>query len=157
MSEPAVRDASVEDVDRFVAWNAAMALETEQKKLDRAVLERGVRAVFAEPRRGRYLVAEIDAKPVGGLMLTYEWSDWRNGDFWWIQSVYVIPAARRQGVYRALYAEVEARAMASAAVGIRLYVEGDNRAAQATYRGLGMHECAYRMYQASLQANGPRR
>lgn len=149
-----VRDSGIEDVDKLVAWNAAMARETEAKALDLAVLERGVRAVFAEPRRGRYLVAELDGKPVGGLLLTFEWSDWRDGDFWWIQSVYVVPAARRRGIFRALYAEVEARAAASAAVGIRLYVERDNQAAQTTYRDLGMHECAYRMYQASLPTSG---
>jgi GNAT superfamily N-acetyltransferase len=147
---PTIRPATVADAPHLVDWNLAMARETEAKGLDRDVLARGVAAVFDEPRRGFYLIAERDGVAAGGLLVTYEWSDWRNGDFWWIQSVYVVPAARRGGVFRALYADVERRARAAGAVGIRLYVEVDNARAQQTYADLGMHRCRYHMYEQPL-------
>ena len=140
-----IRPAEPKDVPFLVECNAAMASETEHKTLDREVLARGTRAVFDDPRRGFYLVAELDGDPAGCLLITYEWSDWRNGDWWWFQSVYVTPAARRAGIFRALYAEVERRARAAGAVGLRLYVERDNERAQRTYASLGMEEEAYRM------------
>lgn len=145
-----IRTATVADVPALCAWNAAMARETEGLELDPAVLERGVRGVFEQPRRGLYLVAERDGAAVGGLLVTWEWSDWRNGDYWWIQSVYVAPEARRGGVFRALYAEVERRARAEHAASLRLYVEADNRRAQQTYAGLGMHPSHYAMYEQLL-------
>nr|WP_225737690.1 GNAT family N-acetyltransferase [Dyella acidiphila] len=128
-----------------------MAWETEHKRLEHEVLARGVAAVFDEPRRGFYLVAERDGEPVGCLLVTYEWSDWRNGDFWWIQSVYVAPQARRGGVFRALYADVARRAGEAGAVGLRLYVETENLRAQSTYRDLGMEQCHYLMYEQMLK------
>ena len=140
-----IREATPEDVPFLVECNAAMALETEHKTLDSDVLTRGTRAVFEDPRRGFYLVAECDGERAGCLLITYEWSDWRNGDWWWFQSVYVTKAARRGGVFRALYADVESRACAAGAVGLRLYVERDNDRAQRTYASLGMEEEAYRM------------
>ena len=140
-----IRKANPEDVPFLVECNAAMALETEHKTLDRDVLTRGTGAVFEDPRRGFYLVAECDGEPAGCLLITYEWSDWRNGDWWWFQSVYVTKAARRGGVFKALYADVERRARAAGAVGLRLYVERDNERAQQTYASLGMEEEAYRM------------
>lgn len=140
-----IRRARASDIAFLVECNAAMASETEHKSLDRGVLLRGTQAVFEDPRRGFYLVAELHGEPVGCLLITYEWSDWRNGDWWWFQSVYVVPAARRGGVFRALYAEVERRARAAGAVGLRLYVERDNARAQRTYASLGMEEEAYRM------------
>ena len=149
-----VRPAVPGDQPALVAWNAAMALETEALALDRDVLACGVAAVMQDARRGFYLVAERDAAALGALLVTYEWSDWRGGDFWWIQSVYVVPAARRGGVFRALYAEAERRARAAGAVGLRLYVETANRAAQATYEGLGMQRCHYLMYERPF-ATGP--
>lgn len=124
-----------------------MAWETEGKRLDPAVLERGIRGVFEKPQRGFYLLAEREGAPVGGLLVTYEWSDWRNGDFWWIQSVYVEPAARRTGVFRALYDEVLRRARTAGAVGVRLYVEKENTTAQAAYATLGMRESDYLMFE----------
>jgi len=145
-----IRPASPADAPALCAWNAAMAQETESLALDPAVLERGVRRVFEQPQRGFYLVAERDGEAVGGLLVTYEWSDWRNADYWWIQSVYVVPAARRDGVFRALYAEVERRAREAGAAGLRLYVETENARAQATYEGLGMQRCHYFMYEAML-------
>jgi GNAT superfamily N-acetyltransferase len=142
-----VRPATRGDLQHLVEWNAAMALETEDKVLDRAVLERGVAGVFDDPRRGFYLVAERDARPVGSLLVTFEWSDWRCGDWWWIQSVYVPPAARRLGVFRALYDAVERRARATpGVVGLRLYVEGGNEKAQQTYENLGMTASSYRFF-----------
>lgn len=149
-----IRVAALTDLAELVAWNAAMAWETEHKQLDPAILERGIRGVFEQPRRGFYLIAERDGTPVGSLLVTYEWSDWRCGDFWWIQSVYVIPEARRGGVFRALYAMVEQRAAAACAVGLRLYVETENQRAQATYVELGMQRCHYWMYEAPLDGSG---
>ncbi|HJU08663.1 MAG TPA: N-acetyltransferase [Rhodanobacteraceae bacterium] len=142
-----IRDATPADIDFLVECNAAMALETEHKTLDRDVLTRGTRAVFDYPRRGFYLIAERDGENVGCLLITFEWSDWRNGDWWWFQSVYVVPQARRSGIFRALYAEVERRARTTPQViGLRLYVERDNEHAQRTYESLGMEEEAYRMF-----------
>ncbi|UPG85592.1 GNAT family N-acetyltransferase [Luteibacter aegosomatis] len=146
-----IRAAAVDDADDIARWNIAMAWETERKTLDPDTIGRGVRAVFAEPRRGFYLVAERDGAAVGCLLVTYEWSDWRCGDFWWIQSVYVAPEARRGGVFRSLYESVRSKAEAAGAVGVRLYVETENERAQATYRGLGMERCHYYMYEAMLR------
>jgi GNAT superfamily N-acetyltransferase len=145
-----IRPAERGDIANIAAWNAAMAWETEQKRLDLQVLTPGVTAVFDEPRRGFYMVAERDGQAVGCLLVTYEWSDWRNGDFWWVQSVYVAPEARRGGVFRALYRDVAERASASGAVGLRLYVETENSRAQRTYQELGMKECHYLMYEQMI-------
>ena len=121
-----------------------MALEAEHKRLDPATVARGVRAVLDDPAHGRYFVAERDGGPVGQLMITYEWSDWRNGRFWWIQSVYVLPQARRGGVFRALFRHLEELAKADPGVcGIRLYVERENARAQATYRHCGLEDAGY--------------
>jgi len=138
------------DASTIAQWNVAMAWETEHKALDPAVLERGVTAVFDEPRRGFYLMAEREGEPVGCLLVTYEWSDWRAGDFWWIQSVYVVESARREGVFRSLYEAVQQRAAEAGAVGIRLYVETENERAQRTYAGLGMERCHYFMYETEF-------
>jgi ribosomal protein S18 acetylase RimI-like enzyme len=145
-----IRAATPDDVADLLAWNAAMAWETERKRLDPVRLERGIRGVLAQPQRGFYLLAERAGTALGSLLVTYEWSDWRAGDFWWIQSVYVTPAARRSGVFRALYAEVAQRSARAAAVGLRLYVETDNHAAQATYAGLGMQPCHYLMFERAM-------
>jgi GNAT superfamily N-acetyltransferase len=143
-----IHDATRAELDFIVDANAAMALETESKVLDHARLARGVAAVFDEPSRGFYLIAKNGDDAVGCLLVTREWSDWRDGEWWWIQSVYVSPAARRGGVFRALYAEAERRARAATGVvGLRLYVENDNRAAQATYAALGMHDAHYRVFE----------
>ena len=152
-----IRDAARDDIPFLVECNAAMAWETEQRRLDPGVLEAGVAALFAEPARGFYLVATRARQAVGCLLVTHEWSDWRNGDWWWLQSVHVLPEARRAGVFRALHAEVERRARAApGVVGLRLYVERDNARAQATYRALGMHEAVYRVYEQGFEgAAGP--
>lgn len=148
-----LRAALPADLALLVEWNTAMAWETERKALDPAILARGVLGVFEQPQRGFYRIAERDGQAVGSLLVTCEWSDWRCGDFWWIQSVYVMPDARRGGVFRALYADVQQRAAAAGAVGLRLYVETENRHAQATYEGLGMQRCHYFMYETPLTAS----
>lgn len=148
-----IRAATSADVADLVAWNTAMAWETERKTLDPGRLRRGVEGVLEQPARGFYLIAAIAGEAAGGLLVTREWSDWRCGDFWWIQSVYVDPAARRAGVFRALHAEVGRRAAAAGAVGIRLYVETENRRAQSTYTDLGMQRCHYWMYESLAPAN----
>jgi len=156
MAQVSVREARAPDIDALVDFNAAMALETESKTLDRTVLQAGVRAVFDEPRRGFYLVAEVGGITAGCLLVTYEWSDWRNGEWWWLQSVYVAKAQRRHGVFRALYAEVERRvADREDVVGVRLYVERDNAYAQRTYEALGFSEDAYRMYSKPVRLPSP--
>jgi len=143
-----VRPARPTDAETLVACNRAMAEESEDKGLDTAVLRRGVDYLLGHPRDGFYLMAERGGEVAGTLMVTYEWSDWRAGRFWWIQSVYVLPAHRRSGVYRAMHAHVREQALAdSEACGLRLYVERDNSGAMATYRALGMDETHYRLYE----------
>lgn len=147
-----IRDATPADVDVLVAFNAAMAEETEGLALDRARLREGVAAVFADARRGRYRVVEDGGEVVGALLVTYEWSDWRNADWWWIQSVYVRPTHRGRGAFSALYADVEAAARDAGACGLRLYVEQHNTRAQRTYQRLGMSASHYAMYERAFAA-----
>jgi GNAT superfamily N-acetyltransferase len=148
-----VRAAHPGDLATLVAFNAAMAHETESKTLDPDTLRAGVAAVLGDPARGFYLVAECDGAVAGCLMVTHEWSDWRNGDWWWIQSVYVDSAFRRRGIYRALHAETERLALAAPdVIGLRLYVERDNAQAQQTYTALGLHETHYRMWERGRDA-----
>lgn len=150
-----IRDATPADLPFIVDANAAMAIETEHRQLDRDVLRRGVAALLAAPRRGFYLVAERAGERVGCVLVTHEWSDWRNGDWWWLQSVYVLPAARRGGVFRALHGEVARRARADPeVVGLRLYVERDNTVAQATYADLGLGPTPYLLLEHSFPRGG---
>lgn len=153
MTEPEIdiRPAAAADIERLARWACAMAWETERKRLDLARVRAGVTAVLEQPARGRYLLACRGDTLLGTLMLTYEWSDWRCADWWWIQSVYVDPAHRRQGVYRALHAHVEQAAAAAGGVcGLRLYVEADNAGAQSTYHALDMVDAGYRMFEKPL-------
>ena len=139
------------DAAALVEFNQAMALETESRSLASETLRAGVETVLRDPRHGFYAVADTGREIAGALLVTYEWSDWRNGRFWWIQSVYVRPGHRRRGVYRTLHAFVRDRARASdGVVGLRLYVERDNAVAQRAYAVLGMHETVYRIYEESL-------
>lgn len=146
-----LRRAVVSDASVIAEFNIAKALETEAKVLDPAIVQAGVLAVFAEERRGFYWVAERDGQVAASLMITYEWSDWRNADFWWIQSVYVRPQARRQGVFAALYRDIEHQARSAGACGLRLYVEVDNRNAINTYVSLGMSDAHYRVMEQNFQ------
>lgn len=141
-----IRAATADDLEALVEYNGLMALESEGKELDLELLRPGVAAALADPHKGRYFVAEEDGAVLGQLMFTYEWSDWRNGWFWWIQSVYVRPEARRRGVFRALYEHVQRAARAEPRViGLRLYVERDNHVAQQTYQRLGMERTGYQV------------
>ncbi len=149
-SQFTVRQASTKDTEVIVNFNQAMAMETENKKLDNVVLSNGVKRLIDEPERGFYLVAINNDNIAGSLMVTKEWSDWRNREFWWIQSVYVSTSFRRQGVYSLLYRSVKALAAEQGNVcGFRLYVEKENTVAQKTYEQLGMHESYYLMYEQS--------
>jgi GNAT superfamily N-acetyltransferase len=140
------RDAAV-----VAEYNRRLALETEAKVLDPAVLARGVARVLGDPTRGLYYVAESGGEVVGQLMLTYEWSDWRDGWLWWVQSVYVREDARRLGVFRQLFeAMLRAARAAGDVVGVRLYVEKDNTRAQKTYQQMGMRDAGYHFYEMSL-------
>ena len=143
-----VRAAKAHDVAQLVAFNMAMAAESEDKGLDTGVLRSGIQSVLDNPTHGLYLVAHTQRRSVGALMVTFEWSDWRNGRFWWIQSVFVPKEHRRQGVYRALHDHVRSLAKRDqTSCGIRLYVERDNTGAQATYDAMGMRETAYRLFE----------
>jgi GNAT superfamily N-acetyltransferase len=146
-----VRPATEDDVDQLARFNAALAQETEDKTLAPDTVRAGVQAMFDDPARGFYLVAVRENEVIGSLMITTEWSDWRNGTFWWIQSVYVRPEARRTGVYTALHRAVRGRARSADDVcGLRLYVERGNEGAREAYDTLGMTETSYRMYEESL-------
>ena len=150
-----MRRAEARDARSLVEFNLAMARETEAKELAPEVLGAGVARFIGRPEYGFYLVAEDAGRLVGSLMVTYEWSDWRDGLFWWIQSVYVLPSHRRRGVYRRLYEHVKRLAAEAPDVrGFRLYVEKENRAAQATYEQLGMSETHYLMYEELRGASG---
>lgn len=142
------RDATPADAPAIIDFQLAMARETEELELDREILTRGVHAVFTDPSHGRYYVAESDGTAIASLMITYEWSDWRNGMVWWIQSVYVGPAFRRQGVYAGLYSHVRALVDAEPSIrGIRLYVDNRNAGAQSVYARLGMEGEHYRVFE----------
>ncbi|HXW10976.1 MAG TPA: GNAT family N-acetyltransferase [Steroidobacteraceae bacterium] len=147
-----VCDAVGSDLEFLARGNEAMALETEHRTLDAGTVRRGVATALHDDAHGRYFVAEDESgTAVGQLMVTYEWSDWRNGQFWWIQSVYVVPAARRHGVFKAMYRHVEGLARATAGVcGLRLYVESNNATAQRTYTRCGMHDAHYRVMEVEL-------
>lgn len=143
-----IRIANRNDVDALVEFNQAMALETERKRLDQTVLKAGVAAVFDDATKGFYVVTESDGMIVGGMLVTYEWSDWRNGWFWWIQSVYVLPDYRGRSVYPKMYDFTKALADERGNVcGFRLYVEKENEIARRVYDKVGMHETYYRMYE----------
>lgn len=143
-----IRRATLRDAPILAGFNSAMALETEGKVLLPRVIGAGVRGLLRRPASGFYTLAEVKGEVIGALMVTKEWSDWRNGDFWWIQSVYVLPEFRRRGVYRRLYRHLQSTAAKQRAVcGFRLYVERHNRRAQATYRASGMDRTHYLVYE----------
>jgi ribosomal protein S18 acetylase RimI-like enzyme len=146
-----IRLAEKTDAAALVDFNQAMALETEGKTLDAQILQSGVRQVFQDEKKGFYVVAEEAGRIVGGLMITFEWSDWRDGWFWWIQSVYILPEYRGRGIYRRLYDFVKEAAREREDVcGFRLYVEKENTGAQKVYEKLGMEESHYLMYEEMI-------
>jgi GNAT superfamily N-acetyltransferase len=139
-----IRDARPEDAQIIAEFNRLLALETEDTRLDPPTVLVGVQKLLADRSKGRYLVAEIDGRVVGQLMHTREWSDWRNGDLWWIQSVYVHADHRGDGVFRALFSHLERLARETPGiVGFRLYVERHNEKAQSAYRRLGLGKTEY--------------
>jgi GNAT superfamily N-acetyltransferase len=140
-----IRPARADDADTLVEFNARMARETEGLDLGRDVLSQGVRGGLADAAKALYFVADADGRVVGQLMITKEWSDWRNGDIWWVQSVYVHSDYRRRGVFRALYDYARDQARSAGAVGVRLYVDDHNAAAQQVYERLGMRMSNYRV------------
>lgn len=153
MSDINIRHANETDIDSLVDFNLRMARETEGKDLKAEILRPGVEGLFQNKQYGFYVIAEdaTNKNPVGGLLVTYEWSDWRNGVVWWIQSVYIMPDYRRRGIYRMLYEFVKDLAKKETNVrGFRLYVEKENRAAQQTYMNLGMEETYYLMFEEML-------
>lgn len=148
MSELTYREAKLRDALTIVEFQIAMARETENVELNRYIVTRGVEAVFEDRALGRYFVAEDDGEIIASLLITYEWSDWRNGQVWWIQSVYVVPEHRRRRIYAGLYAMIRSLAEAHELVkGIRLYVDSTNETAMEVYRRCGMDGEHYRVFE----------
>lgn len=142
------RAAEPRDIPSIVEFQLAMARETEELDLDRDILTRGVEALFRDPSLGRYFIAGLDGRAAASLLITYEWSDWRNGMVWWIQSVFVAPSARKRGIYAGLYDHVKKLADVEPNVrGIRLYVDRRNTSAQEVYRKLGMDGEHYQVFE----------
>ena len=138
------------DIDSIVQFQANMAMESEGCILDKEKVTNGVTAAMLDDSKGIYWVAKFEGKAIGSLMLTREWSDWNNGWYWWIQSVYVAPEYRRKGVYKAMYMKVKDAAKGSNVSQIRLYADRSNLSAQKVYKSLGMHESHYLMFEENL-------
>ena len=145
-----IRSAKMADAATLVEFNQLLAQETERLELNQSTVARGVENLLRDPTRGFYVLAEENGSVVGSLMVTFEWSDWRDANFWWIQSVYVRKDFRRRGVYRKLYEHVCDLARQSNACGIRLYVEKENFGAQKTYAQLGMKESYYKVFEMEI-------
>jgi len=148
-----IRKARLTDAAVIARFNHNLAWETERIRLKPRTVALGVRALLNDPAKGTYFVAEQDGKVIGQLLVTYEWSDWRNGKFWWIQSVYVAPEFRRAGVFSRLFNHVNDVARARRSVcGLRLYVEKNNRRAQNAYQRLGLKPTHYQIYETCFRA-----
>jgi GNAT superfamily N-acetyltransferase len=142
-----IRPATAADLPSLIAGNTALALESEGKTLSEPTLRAGLEATLADPHKGFYTVAEAEGRVVGHMLVTFEFSDWRNGFYWWVQSVYVWPEFRRAGIFRRIFEHVKERAIANPGViGLRLYVERDNLRAQQTYTALGLEEEPYFLF-----------
>jgi len=152
---PHVRAARTDDLEALVAGNLALAEETERTRLDVETLRRGILALLESRAPGRYWVTELERRVVGQLLITFEWSDWRNRMVWWIQSVYVEPDARGRGILRTLYDVVHREARAAGAGGLRLYVNTNNVQAQAVYAALGMNGDHYRVFEDMFDEPSP--
>lgn len=143
-----IRDAQLADLEEIVSFNQQLAWETEGIQLPSDTLTAGVKALLSDASKGRYFLATVQQRVVAQVMVTYEWSDWRNGNLWWLQSVYVLPEFRRRGVFRSLFLHIQQLVQQNPeAVGLRLYVETQNTAAQATYERLGLAFAPYRLMQ----------
>ena len=150
-----IREAKPADIAIIADFNARMALETERRKLDIGRVREGVTGLLSDSAKGAYFVAEVEAEGtstvVGQLLITYEWSDWRNGNFWWIQSVYIAEKFRGQGIFRALFNHVDELAKSRKDVcGLRLYVDAHNASARKTYERLGMKRTNYEMFETDF-------
>jgi GNAT superfamily N-acetyltransferase len=145
-----IRTATLADLPFLHANNMALAWESESKRLDAATLEKGLHNLLNDPSKGFYIIAEVDGVPAGNLMITVEWSDWRNSPMWWFQSVYLLPEYRGQRIFSAMYAHIRERARAEGVRVLRLYVEKDNVSAQKVYQAMGMAESHYLMYEENL-------
>ena len=151
MDKLSTRKGAISDIEIIVQFQKNMALETEERILLESSISSGVTEVIGDEQKGTYLVAEHEGKIIGSLLITYEWSDWRNGWFWWIQSVYVKKEWRRKGVYSHLYDEVKKLSLNEGNVcGIRLYVEKENKIAQTVYKHLGMYDTKYLLYETEF-------
>jgi GNAT superfamily N-acetyltransferase len=150
MSLPIIRRARIEDQDTIVEFNRRLARETESVELDLPTITAGVRALLTDPSKGVYFIAEIDGQVVGQAMITREWSDWRNSDIWWFQSVYIRSEMRRAGVFRSLYRHILGEARSNGVGVVRLYVERTNSRAIKTYESLGMRRSHYELMEVAL-------
>lgn len=148
--EAIITKGQKEDIEIIAQFQVDMAMESEGTLLDKDTVTKGVSAVMNDENKGSYYVAKVDGKTVGSLMLTREWSDWNNGWYWWIQSVYVIPEYRRQGIYRSMYNAVCANAKEQNIAQVRLYVDKTNTRGQKVYSSLGMQESHYLIYETNL-------
>ena len=143
-----VNEAHFFDSEKIIDFQVLMAKETEDIDLTRQVVERGVKAVFDDPQKGKYYIAKINDDVIASLLTTFEWSDWRNGFVYWIQSVYVLPEYRQQGVFKKMYKHIQNQIVNSPnLIGIRLYVDSDNNPAQEVYTKLNMDGHHYRLFE----------
>lgn len=143
---------TINDIEAITGFQIAMAMESEGTILEENKVRSGVTAAMEDESKGIYVVARTDGKPIASLMITREWSDWNNGWYWWIQSVYVLPEYRGQGIFRAMYTKVIDMAKEQSVAQVRLYVDRHNTNAQKVYQKLGMEECHYLMYETSVKA-----
>jgi ribosomal protein S18 acetylase RimI-like enzyme len=151
-----IRPATPADADCIVRFNLLLALETEDLHLDPQTVAHGVAALLCDNAKGTYFVAENEGRVDGQLLITYEWSDWRNGNLWWLQSVYVATERRGHGIFKTLYQHVLALARKDPDVcGVRLYVDAANKHAQHVYRQLGMKKTDYELYELTFPKRGP--
>jgi GNAT superfamily N-acetyltransferase len=142
-----IRKAKAEDAATIADFQQKMAWETEQMTLIPEIVRKGVNSVFTNPSLGQYWVADVNGIVIASLLITYEWSDWRNTNVWWFQSVYVLPAFRRKGIFRSMYTNIKNEAHAKEVGGLRLYVETNNSGARKTYESVGMKSDHYKMYE----------
>ncbi|UCF16593.1 MAG: GNAT family N-acetyltransferase [Phycisphaerales bacterium] len=147
-----IRIGEDRDIETLAKFNMALAWETEGKRLEPDVVTRGLKTLFKNPQYGFYTVAEVAGQVVGCTLITYEWSDWRCGLFWWLQGVYVEPEFRRRGVFGKVYEFLKEKASRERNMcGFRLYVEHSNLAGQNTYAAVGMKETSYKLYEESFE------
>ncbi len=147
-----ITQPGIEDINSLVDFNIKMAKETENKILNKKIVTKGVSEVLTDTTLGYYVIAKNKNTILGSLMITYEWSDWRNGMFWWIQSVYVEKEYRQQGVYKKMYSYIKDKALKdNSCTGIRLYVEQENKIAQSVYTKLEMKETHYKLFEIDFQ------